>query len=397
MVDRFNKLLASYSVTRTLYDSNNGIYDILRQYIAYAVSEEHRYSFNLSWLTDMVNELGGFELKEAVIKTCLKQMKIEHTGDLYKCTRDKIRVNKCWEKALQEAKKDNDYLVNSLLSYLRDEKSEKVDAHGDDYYTRALCDYLIDGIVSSNDRLTKCISEYVIETESDVRISGILSHLKEGTVIHEGIRYCGNYSEIHSSWKGKLTIYLDTEILLGIGGYNSNMLQSYCTDFIELVQELNRNASSGNRIYLKYFNETYDELDCFFETASRIVKRLDYPDPTKEAIQQIINGCDTPSDLEQKRSLFFKKLLDLGIELDRRDFYDKKIEENIDFNIEDESILAKYEKEWKIQKNDIYRSLQMLSHINVLRKGDNKNLSFELCGAVFLTATNRTKKLAFVP
>ena len=394
MIDRFNKLLASYSVTRTLYDSKNGIYDILQQYIAYVISDTHQYSFSLTWITDRINEVGGFELKEPVVKTCLKQMKIDHQGITYTCMPAQIKVDESWKQAFEEAEKDNKYLYDSLMAFLRDRKQEKTEAHDEEFYVRALCDYLIDGVVPANDTLTTYISEYVVEKENDTKICSILSHLKEGTVIHEGIRYCDNCSEIHSAWNDILTLYLDTEVLFAIGGYNSNMLQVYCSDFLSYVKELNRAAKNGSHIILRYFNETYNELNSFFDAANRIVRQLDDPDPSREAILQIINGCATPSDIEQKRSRFFNKLSDLGIERDNTDFYDTSKDDNKKYCYEDEGIISRYTNEWKYSENDIYRSLAVLSHINILRKG-RSNTTFERCEYIFLTATNRTKRLAF--
>ena len=42
--------------------------------------------------------------------------------------------------------------------------------------------------------------------------------------------------------------------------------------------------------------------------------------------------------------------------------------------------MNKYGADWKLPENDIYRSLAMLGHINILRKG-NSNTGFDKCGA----------------
>ena len=395
MVDRFNKLLASYSVTRILYDSEKGVYDILQKYIIYVILENNKYCFSLTWITDELNNLGSFDLKEAVVKTCLKQLNIHHNGTSYTCNPGQLKFESNWKNILENAEKDNDYLTNSLISYLVNEKGIDESRYKKEQCTRALCDYLLDGCVYKNDSLTKYISEYVIDNK-DERVNEIISRLKEGTIIHEGIRYSDNVTELYSSWKGNLTLYLDTEILFGICGYNSGMLQNYCSDFIDYVQEINRNAKKGNQILLRYFEDTYKEISSFFETAVRIVKKLDIQDPTKEAMQQITDGCESTSDVEKKRTLFFDKLSKLKIEKDERDYYDFKNDNNLIYNIEQDEIEEKYSEEWSIEKDDIHRSLVLINNINKIRQ-DNNCVTFEKCKAIFVTATNRTKRLAYIP
>ncbi len=395
MIDQFDKVLASYSVTRTLYNADKGVYDILCKYVTAVLLETKSYSFGLTWITSKVNELGSFDIKEPVIKTCLKMMGVEHEGAVYSCNIEELSLDENWANAYEDAQKDNDFLMKAFLDFLSKEKEYDITSKTEDYYSRVLCDYLISGSLSSNDQLTKYIGEFILRYEKDERISTILLHLKEGTIIHEGIKYCDNVSEIHSTWKDELVLYLDTEILLGICNYNSNLLQSYCKDFMEYVKELNRKAGKEGCIRLRYFDDTYLELDVFFETGKRIIKGLEVADPTKEAIQQLIYGCKSSSDIEQKRTLFFENLNKLDIKRENRDFYANNVIENKEYNIECADLEERYSKEKGYPIKDVHRSLAVLSHINILRKGKN-DYGFEKCQAIFVTATNRTRRLAFV-
>lgn len=396
MINQFDRVLACYSVTRTLYDSDKSIYDILCRYISAVIVDSNTYSFNLTWITREVNDLGGFDIKEPIIKTCLNRMGIEHLGTDYTCNIEKIRVGSNWTDAYEDAKKDNEYLMDVFLGYLEREVGYDIHSQTKNYYARSLCEYLLSEGISSNHQITKHISQFILENTYNEKISKILLHLKEGTIIHEGIKYSESLAEINSVWKDQLVIYLDTEILLGICGYNSSLLQSYCKDFMQYIGELNRKAKRDKRISLRYFKDTYNELDIFFETGKRIIQGKEIADPTKEAIQQIINGCKYPSDIELKRTIFFDRLSKAGIKEEQRDFYNLSNEDNKTYNIEQNDLEKKFAKEKNYQINDVHRSLAVLSHINIIRKGHN-NTSFEKCKAIFITATNRTKRLAFAP
>ena len=78
------------------------------------------------------------------------------------------------------------------------------------------------------------------------------------------------------------------------------------------------------------------------------------------------------------------------------DFYDVDNERNSKFNLEDEEVIYKYSEAWRESQDNIHRSLKVLSHINILRKGKS-DVGFEQCEYIFLTATGRTLRLAAMP
>lgn len=390
----FSGLLASYSVTKTLYDTGKDLFDILVKYITVVILENRKYSFDLTWITSQLNSMGGFNLREPVVKTCLKQMHINHVGVDYACDPSALQVDKDWKKAFDESRNDNQYLINVFAEYLKNNVEGLNHEYDEREISETIKEYLMDEIAPSDSQRNKYFSEFVVDRSDDERVNSVLRNLKEGLIIHEGIKYCDDVSEVNSSWKGRITLILDTEVLMGICGLNSCLLQEYCRDFINYVKELNLKAKKGNHISLRYFSETHDEIENFFGVARRIIKGLDIADPTKEAIQQITSGCESLSELERRRSLFYDTLEKMGIVKVDRDFYDQHIQDNITYNIEEYSIEEKYSREWNVSREDIHRSMAALSHINILRKGKS-DLPFEKCEATFVTATNRTKKLAF--
>lgn len=110
---------------------------------------------------------------------------------------------------------------------------------------------------------------------------------------------------------------------------------------------------------------------------------------------QVTRGCETPSELEKRRSLFYIKLSECNIELEKRDFYDQNNIDNLKYNIESDDIVTKYAKEWNIPKYDIERSLVVLSNVNKMRKGPTDK-GFDRSSFMFVTGTYRTKRLAWI-
>ena len=68
-------------------------------------------------------------------------------------------------------------------------------------------------------------------------------------------------------------------------------------------------------------------------------------------MQQIVNNCKTPSDVQMKRTAFWGKLSDKNIKQLDYDFYDVDNERNSKFNLEDEEVIYKYSEAWRELNN----------------------------------------------
>lgn len=117
-------------------------------------------------------------------------------------------------------------------------------------------------------------------------------------------------------WKTQLTIYLDTEHLFNLGGLNDSLYEKIFNEFYTLIQDIN-SSSKTNLISLKYFEETQDEIDEYFDIAESIIlqgkKQLN---PSKVAMINILNGCKDISDVLRKKSLFQTKIQTAGIQVE---------------------------------------------------------------------------------
>lgn len=383
------------TVVRELYDAEKGIYDVLEEFINEIITRNRWFSFSASDLTARLNDEYSFQLNDSVVRTCLKRMHFEKSNGKYKCD-DLEKRSSDINNFLEKSKAENKELFLQLYHFLEERLHKQFSEQEKRIIRNSFCDFLLQESLGNSDAYTQYFHEFVLAIEDDHNKMEVLQNIKEGTLIYEGICYCSNVNET-GAWQSKLQMVLDTEILFAIGGYNSSMYQDMWSELDKYLKEINRGCPAGiPKIKLTYFSETKQEIDAYFESAERIVKGLDSLDPTKEAMGQIVNNCSTPSDVQTKKALFFQKLREHNITVVDRDFYDKEIPDNFIYNLEKTDIDKKYAEQWKEKEENIYRSMRSLSHINILRKGVS-NKGFENCSCIFLTATGRTLKLAFVP
>lgn len=393
MLNDTYKLLASVTVVRELYDSEKSLYDVLEKFINEIIYRNKLYSFTAKNITDFLNKEYSFKLNESIVKTCLKRMKFVKKNGTYNCN-DLAKRGSQVDSFFEESTKKNEKLFKQLFDFLENRQG-KLTELDKNRIRNNFCDFLLQDSVGRDDSLTQFFHEFILSIEDDSNEMEILNAVKEGTLLYEGLRYC-SISE-SGSWKTNMNIILDTEILFAIGGYNSEMYQDLYLELEKYLKEINRDCPSRNpRIQLSYFEETKNELDAYFESAERIVKQKDVLDPTKEAMQQIVNNCTKPSDVQAKKAIFFQKLREKNIHVVEHKFYDLEKSENVEYNREQKELIEKYTMEWKETSENIHRSLQCLSHVNILRNGKSNN-GFEQCGFIFLTATGRTLKLANTP
>ena len=107
-----------------------------------------------------------------------------------------------------------------------------------------------------------------------------LNAVREGAILYLGINH--NIGE-HGSLKHELTLYLDTEILFDLLGYNGSVYETLSKDFYKLVQKGRRNG----KITLTYFPHVKSEIERFFKSAEIIVEGRGYFNDEKPAMKHI--------------------------------------------------------------------------------------------------------------
>jgi len=376
-------LLASFATLKSLSDEKKykSPYQILQEFIRYIIITESIHSFTAIEMKGLLDEHFSFQIPEAVIRTAAKSMDgIVLNNNTYSVSADLSCKSSVFEEKKTEA---NEYSL-TLLADISDFISNRLP--GKPINKNAVLNELIQYLVDDHPLLTNqyydLISEYIIKNEQNKSIQDGLNRIREGSVLFIGLSH--NINETGSISK-PLTLYLSTEILFSLVGYNGVIFQQFANDFIDQVKLAN--SGDQKKILLLYFSETKKEIDEFFAMAEAIADGKVHQWLDKPAMKAITDGCKTSADVAVKESDFFTRLrIGFGITEDPYDSYYDEIHfssnlEGEEFEDEDDSELDKKRKR--------ETRLKLISHINKLR--DGSHYRFELdSGHLMVTNSQAT-------
>lgn len=367
-------LMASYATFHCLYNTKQykSVYQILSEFIKYTIIERRKISFSLFETKNDLKILFGFDLPIPVIKTAIKGLqgiKKVNKNDLYEIEYNNFLNNDddFFKQVQHKAEVQRDKLLNALIEYIQ-EKDEGLKPREEEL-TGEIIKFIIDD--KSDSKYANIISSFIVKYGNESVISECLEYITDGSVLYLGL--ANNISEL-GSIKKELTIYLDTEILLDLMGYNGLVYQDITIDFINLVKIANKN---GKKIKLKYFRDVKVEIDKLFAIAEDIKNdRLILE--KKVAIEYILSNTETAADIREKNAVFYYQLSTrYGIVEDQTDYYNRGIESN---NLE----LSANDNQYNKNEEEARR---FISHINKLRKGNIYTDYLEV-GHILITETN---------
>lgn len=353
-------ILAAYATLKSLSDEKKyqSPYQILKEFIRYIIINENLYSFSSIEIKNQLTKHFGFLIPEAVIKTSLKNM----SGVILNNKKYDVNISELGTDSLFENKKRTaDSYELSIIQKLSEYISNRTgNAYIDEVQlSQELTSFLTEDISPSSMNYIDLIGEFILKNEHDKDIQTGLDNIRGGSILYIGL--CHNIRETGSITK-PLTIYLGTEILFSLVGFNGEIFKQFANDFINQV----RIANSGkmSKIKLLYFHDTKKEIEDFFSTASDIVEGNRHRILDKQAMKAITNGCNTASDVDIKKSDFYHQLqysFDI-LEDPHNDYYQQKY---FSTNLED----YEYEGESDINhKKEM--AIKLIGNINKLRNGN---------------------------
>lgn len=185
-----------------------------------------------------------------------------------------------------------------------------------------------------------------------------------------------------------MTIYIETEILFHLAGYNGELYRLLAMDLLQFIREINQKA--GKRVIkLKYFSDVKTEIEGFFTKAKYLLEGNIKPNPSITAMVSIINGCKAQSDIFVKKTDFFELLkLNLIEEDEYKEYFSEK---NYQYNIVSQDLITSVSKELD---KDATAYLKFLNYISIHRKEANEN-NFENIKAILLSGNSTTLKIAW--
>jgi len=354
-----SSLLASFATLKSLSDAKKyqSPYQILAEFVKYIIVTESLYTFSAVMMKTYLHDYFDFEIPEAVIKTTAKKMAgITAEDGIYTVAPSTVKVDLLFEEKQKEADKYSSEIIEALAKYIQERTGEV--SINVNYLTQSLISFLVDDHSLNSAKYTDLISEFIVKNEKDEAIQKGLNQIREGSILYIGLNY--NIGET-GSIKRPLTLYLGTEILFSLAGYNGEIRKELAQDFFGQVQLAN--SGKQKKITLRYFSDTKKEMDDFFFVAQDVADGKTALPIGKPAMAAITNGCATSADVAIKKADFYYILKHTyGIAEDTKtDYYG---EAYFTTNLESFDYVDDDDKKKKRET-----SIKQISHINKLREG----------------------------
>ncbi len=386
MISQVNKL-ASYATYRQLYnDGKKDTYFVISRFIEHIILSNELNSFDVEKISSLLNENFGFSIPSYVIQSSIKRIEFVSKKDgQFLVSRENISLDSEIKEELEEYDLKSRALMSSLIKYVKNEK-DKDQEISEEKLTREFTSFLLDD--SFNGDYSSIISKFIIENDTDVNFLKNINQIKEGAVLFSGINYTSDISKL--TWKSNINLYVETEILFHLAGYNGIFFQKLANDMFQLINEMNQ-KNNKRIISIRYYKEVSEDIDHFFGTAEEIVKGNKIVDIGNVAMDEIVRDCSTPADVINKRSRFTNILKQYSIsEADSLNYYSP---EYYNFNIESQKIVEKY----GLATENKEKYLKHLNYTNILRKKDDinsENLSLKESKHLVITEVGKILQMA---
>lgn len=366
-----NNILATFVTYKKLYnDKNTDVYDIISEFARYIILNERKPTYQQALFPSLMEKYFNFKIPILVLKPAIKRIEgvtlenKEYKID-YALLNHHSTFNSIQDASIQKTKQ----ILSDLLNFITikmpnfvvtDESKEEVE-----YAFRR---FILDE--SSNDPLTPYISAFIIEKSSDAQYTNNINMIREGHILYNGL--CQNDDVASQSWKDKLTIYLDTEIIFHLAGYNGTTFQQLANEFLELISAANKQRCL---IRLRYFPDTKAEIEKFFSTAETLFNNNSVIKPGETAMISILKDCKETIDITNKCTSLFYFLNKNNIHLEsKNDFYAPNYDE---YNLESQKFAGTPEE----------KNIRLLSNINKLR-GNNITSDYSKSKAILISETS---------
>lgn len=387
----FNAALALF---QSLYRAHKGdVFTVIERFILAGVRSQHLSTVTVASVSELLKEQYHIDIPNSIIQHCINNQDVFHykKGEYLVISKSEEEIEALL-KELENIDEHNETIVSGLYEEIEHRHLITLTNSDKEKIREVFFDFVKDRDKEPNYKFFIDINQYIVKHEKNIRFQEALDAIKEGMIIYHGIRY--SESSNATTWTDDTVFFLDMEYLFNACGMNGTFFEECFYDFYNLVKEINDGSPAHNgipRIQLKYFTKTKENIDRFFNVASRIKNGEESLYKDNEAMKNILNNSSDEIGVLKNKAQFFKKLNDLGITE-----YTKEIdlEKNKDFIFDSSSLTAKIDAEFLVEeKEDIAEYLLFADYINILRRG-KKSPKLEKCGYIFLSESNLSTRFS---
>jgi hypothetical protein len=224
-------LISSLAVFRGLYDKKKDIYDVLNEFIKVIIVDDALVSFSGIEITKKLKSTFDFIIPEAVVKTALKRLPIKRAVGKYNIDLTALVQNKDIAKISNNTQENTNKLLKGLYLFIEEKTKDVLNDSEKRTVEDEFYNFLLDE--ADNKKYSKYIASYIIE-KNDFELLKIINIIREGLILYSGI----NYYDINNlgNWQNKLTVYMDTEVIFNMTGYNGNVYKLYFDDLYNYIR-----------------------------------------------------------------------------------------------------------------------------------------------------------------
>lgn len=395
-IEKEYKTLAAYALFYQLHEQKLTTLDIVKRFVRIAVINSPVSNMTLFQIKALIKEFAGLDMPLAVVShavnTCDFLNKVEGTiyfhlvKDISQDERDE------YENAIKSNSDNTNIIVEKMGNYISDKLNRSLDSTDVLKIQSDLAHVLIkkDG----TDGFKPYIQAFIQEHKDDSEIFSILQTISMGLIVFLGLQE-DNIEQGGKVFDRKLTLFLDTEIIFNIMGYNGPEFQQLADDFLNQVNDVKREqkykgSRNENAIRLEYLPDVRYEIDRFFADAESIRERKVSPTHRTAVLQHILKNCPDTSSVAVMRGDFWHELGKKGISQISCD-----IPEDSEFadiciackDYRDEKVDAESNPENPLY-DDQYQNLSFLNTVNKLRGYTRRKASLDGCGYIMISNTH---------
>lgn len=286
------------------------IKEIIMKFITTLISDnkfEYAVGFSVTDIKLNLEDEFGFKIPISVLNQCLRSIEgIYRQNNVYYIDQSTFKFEET-PIDLFDSVHSNSKFVQSLFSYISNETGLNLTSIDENEILNNLYKFLMEKDLHldniENKKYTIHISSYLLSKESDEHINTI-NAIKEGAILLTGLSYNSSSSR-QNKWTQPIDIFLETEILFYLAGYNGLVYQQMAKDVLYLIKDVNKKDQILN---LYIFDDTENQIENFFDNAVNLISKNDLGSNLTDAMRHILSNSKAEIDVDIHRSKFWELL-----------------------------------------------------------------------------------------